>query len=261
MQSIAKVIGLGWRMRRAWWFTATARTKARFARTALGSFWLGLSNMLSIAALSLVYGTVFKVDDFRNYVVYLGLGLVIWNAIASSISASASLFEANSRNILNNNIHPIFYTLEEWSFQLQTFAQSFGLVIIALSFFQPTLLLNLITAGILPMLNLLIFIYWLPLIVFMIGARFRDLFQLVPIILQLMFLLSPILYRKQSLGDLAWIAEFNPIYRVLSLFRSALLHGHAQIGQNLGFFAINIAGVIIGVALLERLRKHLPFLL
>ena len=49
-----------WRMRRAWWFTATARTRARFARTFLGSFWLGLSNLLSIAALALVYGTVFK---------------------------------------------------------------------------------------------------------------------------------------------------------------------------------------------------------
>lgn len=261
MLSIAKIISLAWRMRRAWWFTATARTKARFARTTLGSFWLGLSNMLSIAVLAIVYGTVFKVDDFRGYVVYLGLGLVIWNTIASSISASASLFEANARNLLNSNIHPIFYTLEEWSFQLQTFAQSFGLVVLALSFIQHTLLLNMLKAAFLPMLNLVIFIYWMPLVVFMIGARFRDLFQLVPILLQLIFLLSPILYKKESLGDLAWVAEFNPIYRVLSLLRSALLSGSVQLGQNLGFLAINIAGMMIGVILLEKQRKHLPFLL
>ena len=54
-----------WRMRRVWWFTATARTRARFARTLFGSFWLGLSNLLSIAALALVYGTVFKVQDLK----------------------------------------------------------------------------------------------------------------------------------------------------------------------------------------------------
>ena len=36
----------------------------RFARTFFGSFWLGLSNLLSIAALALVYGAVFKVQDF-----------------------------------------------------------------------------------------------------------------------------------------------------------------------------------------------------
>ena len=53
------------------------RTRARFARTFLGSFWLGLSNLLSIAALALVYGAVFKVQDFSTYVVYLGIGLVV----------------------------------------------------------------------------------------------------------------------------------------------------------------------------------------
>ena len=74
--SVRSTIKDAWNMRRAWWFTATARTRARFARTFFGSFWLGLSNLLSIAALAVVYGTVFKVQDFRTYVVYLGLSLI-----------------------------------------------------------------------------------------------------------------------------------------------------------------------------------------
>ena len=41
--------------RRVWWYTASSRTKARFARTSLGSFWLGLSNLLSILALGAIY--------------------------------------------------------------------------------------------------------------------------------------------------------------------------------------------------------------
>ena len=83
--SVSFTVKDAWRMRRAWWFTATARTRARFARTFLGSFWLGLSNLLSIAVLALVYGTVFKVQDFNTYVVYLGIGLVVWNGISSAI--------------------------------------------------------------------------------------------------------------------------------------------------------------------------------
>ena len=67
--SVCSTLKDAWHMRRAWWFTATARTRARFARTFLGSFWLGLSNLLSIAVLALVYGTVFKVQDFNDYVV------------------------------------------------------------------------------------------------------------------------------------------------------------------------------------------------
>ena len=60
-----------WRMRRAWWFTATARTRARFGHLLK---LIRFFQLLSIAALALVYGTVFKVQDFNTYVVYLGIG-------------------------------------------------------------------------------------------------------------------------------------------------------------------------------------------
>ena len=114
--------------RKAWWYTATSRSKARFARTTLGSFWLGFSNLLSIGTLGIVYGTVFSVPDFKSYFIYLGIGLVVWNTISSAIANSPNLFSHNSSNIKNMNLKPIFYTLEEWSFQLQTFLQSFVLV-------------------------------------------------------------------------------------------------------------------------------------
>ena len=97
------------------------RTRARFARTFLGSFWLGLSNLLSIAALALVYGTVFKVQDFSTYVVYLGIGLVVWNGMSAAIGSAPNLFEHNQAHVHNTNLNPIFYVLEEWAFQIQTF--------------------------------------------------------------------------------------------------------------------------------------------
>ena len=260
MTVVTNSLSYAWRSRRAWWFTATARTRARFARTTLGSLWLGLSNLLSIAALSVVYGTVFRVKDFSHYVVYLGTGLVVWNAIAASIGSAPALFEYNSGHLKNTNLNPIFYTLEEWAFQAQTFTQSFLLVLLALSFFQPTLYLNLFKAGLLPLLNLALFLYWLPLIVCLLGARFRDLFQLVPIVLQLVFLLSPILYEKSNLGHLAWTAEINPLYRVLSPLRNALLHGDLALGQCLLLLLVNICGVLFSMWLLEKDRKNLPFL-
>ena len=260
MITAIKSLQYGWKSRRAWWFTATARTRERFARTALGSFWLGLSNLLSIAVLAAVYGTVFKVKDFNAYVVYLGTGLVIWNAIAASISSAPSLLKANAGNIKNTNINPIFYTLEEWSFQVQTFFQSFGLVILVLSAFQHSLLAHMITAGILPLLNLILFIYWLPLLVCLLGAKYEDFFQLVPIVLQLMFLLSPILYEKEALGAMSWTADYNPLYRILSGLRHALIHGDPRIGQTVLIMILNLAGIYASTTLLERKRKTLPFL-
>ena len=259
--SVRSTIRDAWNMRRAWWFTATARTRARFARTFFGSFWLGLSNLLSIAALAVVYGTVFKVQDFSTYVVYLGIGLVVWNGISAAIGSAPNLFEHNHAHVHNTNLNPIFYVLEEWAFQVQTFLQSFALVVLALSWFQHNLLLNLVAYGWLPLLNLFLFLFWAPMIVCLLGARYRDFYQLVPIVLQLVFLLSPILYRKDNLGAMAWTANLNPFYRVLSPVRHSLMAGEVQWSVGLLLLSLNVVGLWVALRWLNRERPHLPFLI
>jgi lipopolysaccharide transport system permease protein len=259
--SVLSTLGEAWAMRRVWWFTATARTRARFVRTFFGSFWLGLSNLFSIAALALVYGTVFKVEDFNTYVVYLGLGLVVWNSISAAIGSAPNLFEHNHSHVHNTNLNPIFYTLEEWAFQLQTFAQSFILVVLALTWFQHSLLVNLLLFGWFPLLNMCLFLYWFPVLVCLLGARFRDIYQLVPILLQLIFLLSPILYKRKNLGPMGWTADFNPIYRILSPVRDTLTLGQVQWVTGFVLLLFNLVGIWVALKLLNRERPNLPFLI
>ena len=248
------------RTRRAWWYTATSRSRARFARTALGSFWLGFSNLLSIGTLGIVYGTVFSVEDFSSYFIYLGFGLVIWNTISSSIANAPQLFTHNSSNIKNMNLKPIFYTLEEWSFQLQTFVQSFLLVFFVFLFLKFSLIANLVTYSWIPLVNLFIFIYWFPVIICLVSIRFNDISQLVPIALQLLFLTSPILYRKESLGSLSWITNLNFVYQILDPFRESIINGSLNYRTSLLIFMINIIGLLFTITLLNIESKKLPFM-
>ena len=247
--------------RRAWWYTASSRSRARFARTTLGSFWLGFSNLLSIGTLGIVYGTVFSVENFKSYFIYLGFGLVVWNTISSSISNSPNLFAHNSSNIKNMNLKPIFYTLEEWSFQLQTFIQSFVLVLFVFLFLKSTLISNLLLYSWLPLLNLFIFIYWFPLVICMISVRFTDIGQLVPIVLQLVFLTSPILYRKESLGSLEWITNLNFIYKILDPLRLSIINGNVNYQTSFLILIFNFIGLLFTIRLLDLESKRLPFLL
>jgi lipopolysaccharide transport system permease protein len=247
--------------RRAWWYTATSRSRARFARTTLGSFWLGFSNLLSILTLGIVYGTVFSVQDFRAYFIYLGIGLVVWNTLSSSISNAPQLFAHNASNIKNMSLKPIFYTLEEWSFQIQTFVQSFILVFLVFIFLKSSLLLNLLFCSWIPLLNLIIFIYWFPIIICLISIRFTDIAQLVPIVLQLLFLTSPILYRKESLGDIAWITNFNPLYQILDPLRVSIIDGYLSYQESFLVLFFNLIGLLISILLLNSESKRLPFLL
>ena len=247
--------------RKAWWYTATSRSRARFAKTTLGSFWLGLSNLLSIATLGIVYGTVFSVSDFNSYFIYLGFGLVIWNTISLSISNSPQLFAHNSSNIKNMNLSPIFYTLEEWSFQVQTFFQSFSLVLFVFTFFKISIITNVLIYSWLPILNLFIFIYWFPIIICLISIRFTDVAQLVPIILQLVFLTSPILYTKESLGPIAWITKINFIYQVLDPLRTSIIDGYINYPYSLVILILNLIGLLYTISFLNKERNKLPFLL
>ncbi len=253
-------IDFAWKTRRFWLFTATSRTRARFARTTLGSFWLGFSNLLSIAALGVVYGTVFSVGDFKSYFIYLGIGLVIWNSISSSISSAPNLLANNSQNIRNMNIRPLFYTLEEWAFQIQTFFQSFILVFFVFLFINKELMLNFLLFSWLPLVNLIIFLYWFPLLIALIGVKYTDFSQLVPIVLQLVFLISPILYRKDSLGGLEWITNYNFIYKILDPLRLSIIEGQVNYQKVFLIFIINILGLLISFVLLNKKDKELPFL-
>ena len=123
------------------------------------------------------------------------------------------------------------------------------------------MLLNLLLYGWLPLLNLFLFLFWAPTIVCLLGARYRDLYQLVPIVLQLVFLLSPILYRKDNLGAMAWTANINPLYRVLSSVRYSLMAGEVQWSAGLFLLGLNLLGLWVALYWLNRERPHLPFLI
>jgi lipopolysaccharide transport system permease protein len=259
-QSFRGQLSFAWQSRRVWWFTATSRTKARYVRTKLGNLWLGVTNLLSIAVLAIVYGTVFKVPDLKEYTIYLGVGLVLWNSLAGAISAAPRLFEQNRDSINNINLPPLFYALEEWAFQLQTFLQSFAMVMLALCFLKPSLFANIFIFGLPGLINFTLFMFWLPLVVCLLGARYKDFYQLVPIVLQLVFLLSPILYRKSNLGAYQWMATFNPLYNAFAPLRDSLINSHHSTGANLVQLIVNAFGLYLSLRLLRKEQKLLPFL-
>ena len=253
------LISYGFKTRRAWWFTATARTRARFSRTVIGSLWLGIANLLFSLVLGGVYGVIFKVPDPKEYFIYLGLGFSIWTTLGGAINSSPSIFEANANNIMNSKVHPLFYVLEEWAFQVQTFIQSFLIIIIFVSFLSPHIFINFLIYSPLYIVNLFLFILWFPLVICLAAVRYQDLYQLIPIITQLIFLLSPIFYTEKNLGDLTIIAKLNPIYKVLSLLRDSIIEGKFLIKESLILLLVNIFMIFISFIILRKNKKELIF--
>ena len=72
-------------------YLAWCRNKVRFIKTKLGSFWIGLSTLLTIGSLAFVYSTVLEVSNRREYIVYIGLGILFWNTHAQIITDFSTL--------------------------------------------------------------------------------------------------------------------------------------------------------------------------
>ena len=255
----AKTFKYAIKTRRAWWFTATARTRARYSRTILGSLWLGISNLLFICVLGFVYGIVFKVENFREYYIYLGLGFASWNTIGGSLNSSPDIFDNNSSNLINSTLKPVFYVLEEWAFQIQTFVQSYLMVLAFLSILDYKLLVNFLIYSPIHLINVAIFIFWAPLIICILASRYCDIYQLIPIATQLIFLLSPILYAEKSLGPLSAVADYNPIYKVLALFRDSIIQGTYYWREGFLLLFINFIMTILAINLLESRKNEIIF--
>lgn len=247
------------KLRRVWWFAASARTKARFARTKLGSYWLGLSNLLSVGALVAVYGTIFKVESFKEYSIYLALGISLWNSLANAIATAPTLLESQ-RDLLNNtNIDISYYIMQEWAFNIQSFFQSISIVLAFICILDPSTLINILFS-IIPLINFLIFMLWLPTVICILGAKLQDLYQLVPIILQLSFLLTPILYYKKNLGNLQFLSTYNPIYQIISPLRQVLINGEIYFIRDIFVLFFNLFGLLLSFYFLRKNRSKINFL-
>ena len=238
--TINSVLRYSFKTRKTWWFTAIAKTKARYARTALGSFWLGISTLMTVLCLGFVYGTVFNVSNFKEYFIYLGIGLVIWTPISEAINQAPLIFIKNSNSLKNSTIKPIFFVCQEWAFQVQSFIQAFIMVFIVFLIFSPGLVLNLVVAP-LHFFNLLLFIFWLQLLISLLGTKFTDLFQLLPIITNLLFLLS--------------------IYQVLKLLRNSIIYGLPYF--QLGFIVLigNLIMLFLSIYVYIRMERKVIFYL
>ena len=125
---------------------------------------------------------------------------------------------------------------------------------------SPNIILNLATS-LIHFVNLFLFIFWVQLLISLLGTKFTDLFQLLPVLTNLFFLLSPILYKKENLHSFSFIADFNPIYQVLRLLRSSIIDG--KLNLELGFIALflNLIFVIISFVVYVKMEKKLIFYL
>jgi ABC-type polysaccharide/polyol phosphate export permease len=204
-----------------WWTLAWFDVVLRYRRSYLGPFWITLSMAATLAILGPLYATLFGLSA-RTYLPTVTAGFVFWTLVSGCINDGCGAMVAAAGHIRQGQMPP---SMVAWRIVARNLIQFVHhlLVFIGVAIWagirpEPSML-----AAIPGLLLAILVLHCWTLSIGIACARFRDLSQLVPPILQLAFFLTPVLWTGDLLPERARFVLLNPFTVLLDLVRLPLL--------------------------------------
>lgn len=231
----------------------------RYMRSRLGAFWLTISMAVLVAALGLVFGTIFR-TPLADFLPFLSLGLIFWTYGSTMLVEGCNAFVQHEAIMREVALPRFSHVLTVWWRNTITLAHNIVI-------FPALLLIFLIPPGwgmllfipgfVLVSLNML----WMALVLAILCARFRDLTQIVNSVVQVMFYVTPIIWKPELLParQASMVLGWNPAYHLISVVRSPLL------GQPVSTLSWTVCGVgavlgwVFALWILGRHGRRVPY--
>lgn len=204
--------------------------RERYAGTVLGVFWLLAQPLFMLLVYAVVFGEILQLrlgaaTDSAQFTAWLFTGLTAFNALAEVLTRAPVLLTERRELLLNSSLPPALLPLLPVGASLVLEGLSVGLLLLWLGlqgqlqplgvvFYLPFLLLRVVFS--------LAFAYGLA----VLGVFLRDLRQMMPPLLTVLLLVSPIVYPLTVVPETfqAWF-EWNPLAQLVQGYRAALLEG------------------------------------
>lgn len=237
--------------------------RQKYRNSILGVVWALLLPLGMAFLLSLVLSSVFDME-VTDYLPYVFSGLVVWEYVSSTATGGCHVFRFSQYYIRQNNLPSMVYTLRYSLAGLINFC--FGLIAL-IGWVVLTEPENFGLAWLtLPFSIALLFLAMWPLATVnaYISTWLSDFSQLMTLVMQALFFVSPIFLRPevflQSKYNLDFLVHSNPLYHGLELFRAPLLEGQFPTLENWLFTIITIGFLwLLAMLFVSRSEKNLIF--
>lgn len=198
----------------------TVKYKASLA----GYFWSVISPLLQGLVFFLAFGIFMRFPQ-ENYLLFLLSALYPWQWISNSLSHAPKVFLSNTA-LVKKIYFPRFFLPATSVFQ----------DMMHFLFALPVFFLFVVLYGLSPSPALLIHIPLLLLVTYImtsslsvifacVNVYVRDLENIMPLALQMLFFLTPIIYAVDVVPDkIRFILYCNPFFSLITAWRSVLLH-------------------------------------
>lgn len=206
---------------KTWSMMAWEDLIARYRRTLLGPFWYVLSHGIFISGLAFLFSKI-NHQDLGELFVYIAAGMTAWSFILMSLNeGSSSLLRASGI------IHAF-----GMSVYLQFIRATVGNFLIFLHNLLPYILVIMLIKNPLNS-NLILVIPGLFIVILaclgltsvlgVVGARYRDLAPGISSITSVLFMLTPIFWKRSSIEGDAPFIDYNPVNALISLIRAPMI--------------------------------------
>lgn len=216
----------------------------QFVRSRLGGLWLVIHPLVMVAIYAFVLSAVLSakfdgIDNDYAYAIYLTSGILAWTLFSDTLTRCLDLFVGNGDLLKKMRVPKATLPLITAGTVIANNLVLFGTIIVIFAFLghPPTLAvlwMPVITAV------LVLFAMGLGLVIGVLNVFFRDLAQLVPIILQFLFWFTPIVYPIVIIPEhIRPMLMFNPVYPLVSAYHDVLAYQRAP-----DLFALGVLGLI-----------------
>lgn len=230
--------------------------KLRYKRSTLGPFWITLSMMIMIYFMGIVYASLFKMD-LTTFFPYLASGMIIWQFFLALVLEGMDCFIESEGMIKQISIPYSFYVYKVVYRNVLVAAHQIVGLIPIFFYFKVASNLPLCFLG----LMLFMAIAFFGVILFgMLGARYRDVKNIVQSVLNVLFFVTPVMWIPGMLsGRKLILVQFNPVYHMLNLIRNPLLGKEIPIVSWQACSLLLVVMMGFSITLFGKYRRRIPF--
>lgn len=236
----------------------------RYRGSVLGFIWSFAHPLMMLSVYTFVFGIVFKArwgiegfaDNRAAFPLIMFCGMTVFNIFSESVNTCSSIIVNNpsyvKRVVFPLELLPICNVLTSFIFGVAWFLLLFIGVFFFLGQLSWTMLLLPIT-----IVPLLFFSAGISFFVASLGVYLRDIPQLVAIITQILFFMTPIFYPVTVVPEnLQWLLNINPLSSVVEQTRQLFLYGQMPSWRLcLGIFLLSLLFFQLGLAWFAKTKK------
>ena len=229
----------------------------RYRRSVLGPLWLTVSMAIMVMTLGLVYSEIFGIR-VSEFIPFLCVGLIVWGYISAILLEAGSLFTGSESYIKQIRLPFTVYVFRFiWS-KIIILSHNLVIYLGVCTYFQlwPGL------AGLyaLPAL-LLITVNGAMTSVYLgiASARYRDIPQIVASVVQIVFFITPIMWKPELLGTRTYLVTWNPFHHLVEIMRAPLLGRSPSLEDWVAVGVITAANTLMAAAAFSRFRARIAY--